>query len=189
MFNLGLTKDNIITEIQNEVNYQLDSFDVKDVDKLIDLIKKSNNIFFCGIGKSGIMAEYCCDLLKSISISSFFLSITNLLHGDLGCVKENDLIIIFSKSGKTKEIKELFSVIDKKGCNIIGICCDKENGFENYILLPFKKEISGNLDLIPTNSCMIQLIFSNILCSKLKEDISREEYKMNHSSGTIGLSS
>jgi arabinose-5-phosphate isomerase len=55
-----------------------------------------------------------------------------------------------------------------------------------HLLLPFNKEISGKINKIPTNSCMSQLIFSNILVSLLKRNINLDEYIINHSAGNIG---
>jgi arabinose-5-phosphate isomerase len=73
---------------------------------------------------------------------------------------------------------------------VIGICCDNNSKFEKMcemtIKLPFNNEIDGEINKIPTNSSMVQLLFGNILVSKLKENINIHQYKRNHPSGLIG---
>lgn len=180
----------IISEIRNEVNYQLDNFDLKQINKLVNLIKKADkNIYFMGIGKSGNIAKHCSDLLKSISINCHYIDPINLLHGDIGVVK-NNIVIMFSKSGNTKEIIDIIPFFKERKCYLVGVCCDSNSTFETHsellIKTPFIKEIDGEINKIPTNSFMSHLLFSNILVSLLKDTIDINEYKMNHPAGNIG---
>ena len=96
----------------------------------------------------------------------------------------------FSKSGNTCELITVAPVLKNKGVKIITICCEKNStlkSLSNTIYeIPFKQEISGNINMIPTNSIMGQLLFSNILVSILKNDVCLNQYKSNHSSGNIG---
>lgn len=184
-------KTNIIQEIKNEANYQLNNFSLKDINDISELIKNCNGItYFMGIGKSGNMAKHICDLLKSLSINTFYLDTINILHGDIGTISKNDIVIMFSKSGNTKELVELIPYIKEKKCNIIGVCCDKKSLFKQHcdvtIEIPFLNEIDGNINKIPTNSCMSQLLFGNLLVSNLKKHTSTDEYKINHPAGNIG---
>lgn len=180
----------IISEIRNEVNYQLDNFDFNQINKLAQLIKKTDkNIYFMGIGKSGNIAKHCSDLLKSISISCHYIDPINLLHGDIGVVK-NNIVIMFSKSGNTKEIIDIIPFFKERNCYLVGVCCDINSKFETYcdllIKTPFIKELDGEINKIPTNSFMSHLLFSNILVSLLKDTIDINKYKMNHPAGNIG---
>ena len=83
-----------------------------------------------------------------------------------------------------------FHYSKKKNIKTIGICSNKNSLFSTKLdytlVIPFTTEISGSINKIPTNSCMSQLIFCNILVSKLKSNISLNEYKENHLSGNIG---
>lgn len=181
---------NIITEIKKELFYQLDNFNLDDIYKLSDIIRNiDGNIYFIGIGKSGNMANHCSDLLKSISIKSIYLEYTSLLHGDLGILNNNDIVILFSNSGNTLELINIIQFI-KSRCKVIGICSNYKSKFNEYcdetFITPFKNEISGKIDKIPTNSCMSQLLFSNLLVSNLKKNITIEDYKNNHPKGNIG---
>jgi len=181
----------IIDEIRNEFLYQINNYPLQRIINISTLIKENKgNIYFAGIGKSGNMASHCCDLLKCISIPSFYLNLINCTHGDIGTLKENDIILLFSNSGNTKEIVELIPLFKKTNIKTIGICSNKKSKFnelcDEIVILPFDKEIDGEINKIPTHSCMTQLIFSNILVSSLKKYISLSTYKNNHLGGNIG---
>ena len=185
------THISILDDIKNEFDYQMMQYNTINIEHLANLIKQTTgNIYFCGVGKSGNIAKHCCDLLKCISLQTFSFDILNAVHGDIGQLKKEDIIIILSNSGNTSEIINLFPLFKKIKIKIIGITCSKESMFNKFcdivINLPFKSEICGNVDKIPTNSVMSQIIFCNILVSFLKKNISVEEYKFNHSSGNIG---
>lgn len=181
----------VIREIRKELNYQLNHFNVDDIYQVCDSIRECRgNVYFTGIGKSKNVAMECCILLKSINIKAFMLDAIECLHGDIGTIRPEDLIIMYSKSGNTIELINLIEVLKYKECKTIGVCCDSNSIFEkkctHTIQLPFNSEIQGNIDKIPTNSYMSQLLFSNILVSLLKEDIKLSEYKVNHLGGSIG---
>ena len=178
----------IFDEIKKEFFYQINNFNLNDINKLSNIIlNTSGNIYFIGVGKSGNMSKHCSDLLKSVSIKSIYLEYTNLLHGDLGVINDNDLVILFSNSGNTSELVNIIKYIN---CKKIGICANSESKFnelcDEIFIIPFQNEISGKIDKIPTNSCMSQLLFSNLLVSNLKNNIDLENYKMNHPMGQIG---
>jgi arabinose-5-phosphate isomerase len=180
----------IIKKIKIEANYQLGNFDTNKISFLVDMIRKSETIYFTGIGKSENIAIHCVNLLKSIGYRAFYLNAINSIHGDIGTVRENDLVILFSKSGNTAELLDLITFLDRKKCITIGIHCDDNSKFQikckHSIKIPFNNETEGEIDKIPTNSYMSQMFLCNILASILKENISKEEYKENHPAGNIG---
>ena len=96
---------NYINNIKCEFNYQINNFPIYNIYELANVIKQSTTIYFSGIGKSETIALHCCSLLKSIGYNCFNLNITNSLHGDIGTLNKNDLLILFSNSGNTKELK------------------------------------------------------------------------------------
>ena len=179
-------------EIYNEVCNFINEFNIDDIHKLTNLIikYKKDNIYLLGVGKSGNIAKHFGDLLRSISINVFYLNTTNLLHGDIGNIYENNLIIMFSNSGKTEELINVIPYLKLRKVFICGICCNKISYFKDYcnmtIEIPFNQELSGDINKIPTNSVMNLIMFTNILISELKKNISLEDYKKNHPSGEIG---
>lgn len=191
--NTNFIEDAIKNQMKKEFYHQIHNFKSGSIEKIKEIIEenKDKNIFFAGVGKSGNMANHCCDLMKSLSYSTFFLNIVNITHGDLGMIKQNDIVIFFSNSGNTKELIEILHLLKKNKIFTIGICnTTKKNKFKELcdftLELPFLKEIDGNIQHIPTNSCMSQLLFINILISLLKQNVCIEKYKQNHVSGNIG---
>ena len=195
-FNYNNMKNYPVSDIKKNFLFQINNFNLIKINDLANTIcekNKNNKIFFTGIGKSYNMASHLCSLLKSINVKCFDLSILNSLHGDIGSINNGDLIIFFSKSGNTTEMLSLIDNLKKKGCTLYGITCSNkyefDKVFDKTIVLPFLNEINNKgLDQIPTNSCMSQLIFSNILVSNIINitNFNIEEYRKNHSGGQIG---
>ncbi len=179
----------IIENIKQNFQYQIDNFNMKDIQELCDMMISCNNIYITGIGKSESIVMHFVSLLKSISLNVFVLNCTNSLHGDIGCIKHNDVVCLFSNSGNTIELCNIIPYLNTR-CMTIGITCNKMSRFKDLcqklILLPFQGEINSNISNIPTNSCMSQLLFCNIVVSKLSDNISVSEYKKNHPAGNIG---
>ena len=188
----------IIKQIKKDFNYQINHYNFEEIDflaKKIIEINKKNKIYFSGVGKSGNNALHLCSLLKSINVSCFYLNCLESIHGDIGTIKKGDLLIFFSRSGITKEIISITDYLMDKECYLYGICCSEKSEFEKKFhktfVIPHLKEIKVNdIDKVPTNSCMSQLIFSNILVSKMITfgNIDIENYEKNHPGGDIGLS-
>lgn len=187
----NLIKNNI-DNIKKELTNQLDIYPINKIVKFIDNISKISGTIYCGgIGKSDILSKLLSDLLKSINIKSHNLNITNLNHGDIGTVDcDNDILIIFSKSGNTIELKYICE--NNKNLKIYGVFCNKQADLikycDNFIILPFVNEIKNNIDIIPSNSCISYIIFINLLISGLieKKNIKLENYEKNHIGGNIG---
>ena len=101
----NLIKENQISNFEHftkKLNYGM-------VNSLVEILLKykNKNIYTLGIGKSSSLSSYYSDILKSLNLKSFSLNSNNLTHGDLGCVTNDELIIIISKSGNTEEINRL----------------------------------------------------------------------------------
>lgn len=179
----------LLKEIQSEFDHQVSHINVDKITEISNFIF-GKNVYFTGVGKSGTMAEHCCNLLKSIGIKSYYLSALDALHGDIGTIEKNDVVFFFSKSGNSNELIDIINVLKSRNVVTIGVCCDKNSKFKEYchdtIELPFKNEIGGDISNIPTHSCMSQLLFSNLLVSVLKNKVSLDKYRSNHPSGNIG---
>ena len=126
-------------------------------------------------------------MLKAYSYKSFNLNVLNLLHGDIGSIKENDLLIIISKSGNTKEIYDIIKILEKRKCKIVLLTMNKNHKIicNNVILLPDVIELD-NFNLFPSTSLCYFSIFFNIICKILSKDFTIEEYNINHLAGDIG---
>tara|TARA_Y200000002_G_scaffold279964_1_gene234102 strand:+ start:410 stop:1318 length:909 start_codon:yes stop_codon:yes gene_type:complete len=184
----------ILDKVNQHFKHTIDNFPIESVKKLSKkILECRNNIYCVGVGKSETMSNNLANLLKSIGIKAFNLNVLNALHGDIGTLDKNDLVILFSKSGNTKELIEIIEFIKEKKCIIWGISCEKECFFrekcDQLIILPFISELETKIiKTLPTNSCMSQLIFSNILTVMIgnMKSLTLDEYRMNHPAGNIG---
>jgi len=175
----------------------LDNFfntiDITNINLLLKKIKeeKNNNIYFLGVGKSSNIAQQTSDILKSLSYKCFNLDVQKLLHGDIGVVN-NNLIIIYSKSGNTKEIINIIDLLLERNCYLVGVFCNSNNELSKKchlnIYLPLAQEIDS-FNLIPSMSITLYSIFTNILVENLSFNISLDEYGKNHPAGDIGKKS
>jgi len=183
----------IISQLKQQLNYQLDNFPLLEIQELVDIINNDSMIYFTGVGKSYNMAFHSADLIKSIGLKTFCLDPTKALHGDIGTVKDKDIVFLYSNSGNTAELLPLIENINQRKALTIGICCNPSSKFHQLcyktIVLPFEEELSINdIKSIPTNSCFAHLTFANILTMFLiqKFNIQLENYKLNHPAGNIG---
>lgn len=195
--NINLEK--IINDKKKTILDNLNDINHTDIINFVKILNhhKNNNIFISGIGKSYNTAKQISDLFKSISLSSYDLNIGNLLHGDIGTINKDDLFIIITKSGKTNEILKIIEYIK---CKIIIISNTLINNIKNYYI-KFKNynNISffyikcfiedSNFNLIPSNSIVNTLLYFNIIIDYYIKynEITENQYKINHPSGTIGL--
>ena len=139
------------------------------IKKIINISSNNGIIYITGIGKSETIGINFCNLLKSISIKSFFLNCQNSLHGDIGTINNKDMIIMLSNSGNTKELLDIIDNLQLRECYISSIVCKKNSKLKensNLIIeLDYLNELENNINTIPTNSSMIQLITCNIIMS------------------------
>jgi len=155
---------------------------------------KSNSIYFIGIGKSNNVAKHCSDILKSLGYTSFNLSYTDLLHGDLGVVSEKDLLILVSNSGNTREFVNTIELIKVKKCYIHGIFGNREAKLKIHCntcsILRKCNELDKGFNMIPSTSIINYNIFFTLTVRYLLDidEIKLEDYGKNHPAGNIGSS-
>ena len=160
--------------------------------KAVELILKAKNakIIFCGMGKSGLIAQKASSTMSSISIPSFFIEGGNFSHGDSGSVTSRDVMCIYSSSGETNEIKKVIAYCTKIGTKIISICQKKNSTLSKAsdvnILVPASKE--AGLPLLPTTSTTSFLAISDALAVALlnKKKFGLYDFKLRHQEGSIG---
>lgn len=180
---------------KTKLNNFYDNFDHEKFDIILKLIhesnKNNNSIILFAVGKSETVVQYFSSLLNSVNIKSISMSVTNCLHGDIGFIKKNDLIIFISNSGNTTELLNIALIINNWENKIIGIFANKNAQLIKYcneiFILPKVEELD-KFNIIPTTSIVCFNIFINILISCLIEysDIKLEDYGKNHPNGNIG---
>lgn len=177
---------------QKYIDYFFQHVDLKSAEKLLQhMLSCKGTIIFCGVGKSGIIAEKIALTMTSTGTKALFLSPTNALHGDIGIVRAEDLFIMISRSGETDELLQLVPFLRNRKVTIACIVCTEENRLSRAtdmtVVLPLEKELCP-FDLLPTTSTAIQMIFGDLLAVSLMQSkqFSIEEYAQNHPGGKIG---
>ena len=158
-------------------------------------VKKINcskhHLIFSGLGKSALVAKKICASLNSISVQSLFINPVDAFHGDLGMVSNNSVCLLFSNSGKTKEILDLAIQLKKRDCYCIAITGQESSALEKICDQNLNLDIQHEADplnLVPTSSTTSTLALGDAILSALIErrKITEQDFLKNHSSGTLG---
>lgn len=155
------------------------------------MLQNKGTVVFSGIGKSAIIAQKIAATMNSTGTSSVFMHAADAIHGDLGIIRENDLVVILSKSGETPEIKVLVPLIKLRGNTIIAIVGNRESYLakqSDYILdvTVDSEGIPGNL--APTSSTTAQLVMGDALalCLMKCRGFSNADFAKFHPGGALG---
>ena len=159
--------------------------------KAVELILKTEGkIILCGIGKSGLIGRKAAATLSSVGTPSFYIDGNDFSHGDSGGVTKKDVMIVYSSSGETTELKRVISYCSRIGAKLISICQKKNSTLykasDISILIPISKE--AGLSFLPTTSTTSFLAISDALAVALmnKKKFGLYEFKQRHQSGSIG---
>lgn len=189
--NLSKIARNIISlETQSLVSLR-NSID-QNFDKVAHFIHKSNGkVVVTGVGKSGIVAMKIAATLSSTGTPSVYLHATDATHGDLGMIEKNDIVIGISKSGNSREIKDLIPYLKNNENVLIGMTANSASFLakqsEYLLFTPVDKEACPN-DLAPTVSTTVQMVMGDALAMALMElnGFKSEDFAKLHPSGTLG---
>ena len=148
-------------------------------------------IVVSGVGKSAIIAQKMVATLNSTGTCALFLHSADAVHGDMGMVGKDDVVLFISKSGNTEEIKRLFPFIRKMGNPIISIVSNKDSFLGTHsdylIYVPVEKEACPN-NLAPTTSTTLHLVVCDAIAMALSryKNFTAEDFGRFHPGGTLG---
>jgi arabinose-5-phosphate isomerase len=151
----------------------------------------TGRVVVTGMGKSGIIARKIVATLNSTGTPSLFLHPSDAVHGDLGMVRKEDVVICISKSGDTPELSNLLPIFKQIGVPIISLV-GKANSrlaqLSEIILDIGVKEEACPYDLAPTSSTTVTLAFGDALAMALldKRNFTVEEFALYHPGGNLG---
>jgi len=155
------------------------------------IFNAKGRIVFTGLGKSGLIARKIVATLNSTGTPSIFLHPTDALHGDLGMVRKEDVVIIISKSGNTDELLNLVTMFKRLGVLLIGMlgATDSAIGKQCNITLDVsvKEEACPN-DLAPTSSTTAALAMGDALAVAVLQlrNFTAEDFALLHPAGSLG---
>ena len=161
-------------------------------EKAINFILNSNGrVIVTGIGKSANIATKIVATFNSTGTPAIFMHAADAIHGDLGNVQKNDIVICLSKSGNTPEIKVLVPLIKNYGNKIIAITGNIDSFLgknADFTLNTFVEKEACPNNLAPTTSTTAQLVMGDALAVCLQDlrGFSKKDFAKYHPGGALG---
>ena len=186
----NIIDNNINQFILNKSNIQNIIYQISII---IKSLKKENHIYLSGMGKSGYICKKSASTWQSLSLKCSYIDLPNLPHGDFGIFRDKDVIILISNSGNTDEIiyilKYLKTHKDTFKITTISIVANKDSKMEEYSDYTFVLNNIKEADVINMTPSTSSLIFMSILdgiAINIRNDISKDEFKLYHPAGALG---
>ncbi len=161
-------------------------------ERAVEILNGSKGkVVLTGIGKSGLIAKKIAATFTSLGKAAYFLHPTEGVHGDLGMVLKEDVVICISKSGNTGEMEQLIPIFKRLGLKIIAITGNIHSDLAEHsdvVLDVSVKEEACPFDLVPTASTTAALAMGDALAVSLihLRNFGLEDYALLHPAGSIG---
>ncbi|MBR4837515.1 MAG: KpsF/GutQ family sugar-phosphate isomerase [Bacteroidales bacterium] len=187
-------RDIALQVIDNEANSILGLKELltDDFEKVVELIYNSKgNVIVTGIGKSANIAQKIVATLNSTGTTAVFMHAADAIHGDLGIIRDNDVVIAVSKSGETPEIKVLIPLIKIRKNRLVAIVGNRKSYLASqadYVLdTTVPREACPN-NLAPTSSTTAQLVMGDAMAVALLKmrGFTAEDFAKFHPGGSLG---
>lgn len=197
-YSVLITKENILAIAKKTILSESEA-----ITKLIDFLDENffeatqriyetkGRLIVTGIGKSAIIAQKMVATFNSTGTPSMFLHASEAIHGDLGMIQNEDIIICISKSGNSPEIKVLVPLLKRFGNTLIAITGNITSALakgSDYVLNTTVDTEACPINLAPTNSTTAQLVMGDALAVCLMEmrDFKPEDFAVYHPGGALG---
>lgn len=166
---------------------------LSEVANLIKILQScQGKVVFIGVGKSGIIARKLAATFASTGTPSFFVHGTEAVHGDLGMVAKDDVVILISNSGETAEILATLPSLKKMGNYLISFTRSHHSSLaiscDLSVEIPVKSE-ADNLGLAPSCSSTVVLVVGDAVALALSElkKFTRADFGLYHPGGALGI--
>jgi len=164
----------------------------KDFEKIVDLLACiKGRVIVTGMGKPGFIAQKVSATMASTGTPSLYLHPAEALHGDLGRVTRNDVIIAFSNSGETEEVVRLLPIIKKIGAKLIAVTGKKRSTLamnSDYVIDSSVDKEACPMGLAPTTSTTAMLALGDALAIALfeRKGFQPKDFALYHPGGALG---
>lgn len=170
----------------------LNNYDEKSVNLVIKKIEEcKGKIIISGCGTSGEAGRKIAHTLSCIECPSIFLSPSDALHGRLGIVKKEDIVILLSKGGETMELISMIPAIKHKKAFLIGVTENENSSLSKDSDIFLKVHVSKEADmfnLLATSSivALIALFDAIIVAIMVKKNFTKKDFSVIHPGGAVG---
>lgn len=178
-----------------EFDHSIHSLDEKAferwVDEAAETLRAGHKIIVSGLGKNVPICDKFVGSMISMGLDAYFLHTNSAVHGDMGVVKDGDMVVLLTKSGETAESIYLAKLLKERRINMWLLTFAKDSTLtreiSNSVILDLKHE--GDLwNIVPNNSTTMNLIVLQGLAMMVanKMGLKLEDFKRNHPGGAIG---
>ena len=164
----------------------------KEFEELVEaLLRMPGKVVLTGMGKSAHIAKKIAATLNSVGTPAIWLHAAEALHGDVGAVQPGDIVLVFSKSGETPEVKALLPVLRDRGASVAACVGDPESTLARQadwvIDLSVEREACP-YNLTPTASTTVALAFGDALAMALMKarNFGPNDFAATHPAGALG---
>ncbi|UJH66868.1 SIS domain-containing protein [Allomuricauda sp. SCSIO 65647] len=187
---LSIAKRTIETEggaIKNLVNLLNEQF----AGAIESILQSKGRVVISGVGKSALIASKIVATFNSTGTPAIFMHAADAIHGDLGTVQKNDVVICISKSGNTEEIKMLIPLLKRGGNKLVAITGNMDSYLAkqaDFALNTYVEKEACPNNLAPTTSTTAQLVMGDALAISLLElrGFSSDDFAKYHPGGSLG---
>ncbi len=181
----------IIENEANAINSLKAKLDGDFAETVALILENKGNLVFSGIGKSALIAQKIVATMNSTGTTAVFMHAADAIHGDLGIVREGDIVVILSKSGETPEIKMLVPLIKLRGNKIVAMVGNRQSYLAaqaDFVLDVTVDEEAMPGSLAPTSSTTAQLVMGDALALILMKcrGFSTADFAKFHPGGALG---
>lgn len=178
-----------------ELDHAVHSLDSDAFNRLVaesvDTLKAGHKIIVSGLGKNVPICDKFVGSMVSMGLDAYFLHTNSAVHGDMGLVKDGDLVIILTKSGETSESVYLARLLKERKTNLWLLTFARESTLTGEIpkSIILDLEHEGDLwNIMPNNSTTMNLLVLQGLAMMIAKEMNLdiEQFKRNHPGGHIG---
>jgi arabinose-5-phosphate isomerase len=156
-----------------------------------EILNSKGRVVITGVGKSAIVANKIVATLNSTGTPSIFMHAADAIHGDLGMVQKEDIVICISKSGNTPEIKVLIPLLKRTGAKLVALVCNPDSYLAiqaDYLLNSAIGDEACPHNLAPTTSTTAHMAMGDALAVCLLESrgFTSDDFAKFHPGGSLG---
>jgi len=155
------------------------------------LVACGGKVIITGVGKSGLVAQKIAASFTSVGLLSVYLNPLDALHGDIGVVREGDVVVLISNSGETSELLAIVPFLKKRAVKMLGILGKAKSTLGDHcdvVLDASVEREAAPIDQVPTSSTAVAMSLGDALAVAwmTEKGVSASDFAMNHPGGTIG---
>lgn len=183
--------DNVLNVLRDAVDSINEYEYVELVEQCVETIKNGGKIIASGLGKNVPICEKFVGTMNSMGLDARFLHTNTAVHGDLGMVEKNDLVILLSKGGNTVETVMLAQYLKERGTNTWLMTftekCKSAEVVEQRLIMHLQNE-GDEWNIMPNNSTSVYLIILQGMAIEIGKrlGVTLDDFRMNHPGGGIG---